>query len=295
MDRENGAALARLEDAFARASERHANGHALLGLVGAGVSARLGYPLWAELLSALEEEVARVRPEVAPAIEAAHQLPDKLWRAEECRRFLGEARFAAFIRRTFAPNGEEPNGFHDALVRLPFRHVLTTNFDVVLEAAHERANGERARSFAWDGVASLDELLAGAERAYVHLYGRYDGPVVLSEWDFRDRYVHKEEPRDALARVLAAHPIVSIGFSLSDLDLMAVFREGSTHGEREHGGHFAFLPLEKDEDPGVFRRWLKGKFAIEPVFYRLSEKHEELDELISGIRGPCPRAPSTPS
>jgi hypothetical protein len=299
MDRENGAALARLQDVFARAAEHRGDRHAVLGLVGAGVSARLGYPLWEGLLRALEAEVRRVLPEVAPAIEAAHQLPDPLWRAEQCRRFLGEERFSAFVRRTFEPNGREPNGFHDALVRLPFHHVLTTNFDVVLEAAHERATGERARSVCWDGSGRIDGLLHGqdgeARRAYVHLYGRYDGPVVLCEWDFRARYVHKNEPRDALAQLIAANPIVSIGFSLSDLDLMAVFREVSARTEREHGGHFAFLPLRKKEDPRVFRRWLKGKFAIEPVFYRWSERHEELDELIEGIRYPCPRAPSSPS
>ena len=38
------------------------------------------------------------------------------------------------------------------------------------------------------------------------------------------------------------------------------------------------LPLRKNEDAGVFRRWLRGKFGIEPVFYRWSEEHEELDE-----------------
>lgn len=268
----------------------------MLALVGAGVSARLGYPLWEGLLRALEDEVRRARPRSAAAIEAAHQLPDLLWRAEECRRLLGEERFGDFIRRAFAPNGRAPGRFHEALVRLPFRHVLTTNYDLVLEAAHERATGERARSVATSDFEELERLFEKArERLYVHLYGRYDGPVVLCEWDYRDRYVDANASRDALVRLLASQPIVSIGFSLSDLDLMAVFREVSARTDREHGGHFALLPLRAGEDAGIFRRWLKGKFAIEPVFYRFTHDHEELDAIVAelGARDPCPRAPSS--
>jgi hypothetical protein len=280
MDRGNDEALARLEDALSRAASEDAP---IFALVGAGSSARLGYPLWEGLLRALEDEVRRVRPEVAPAIEAASQLPDPLWRAEECRRLLGEARFARFIERTFAPNGQPSDGFHRALVALPFRHVLTTNYDLVLESAHEQATREKARSLAWDGRADLVSMLEHEKRAYVHLYGRYDGGVVLCEWDFRRRYVRAEESRGALAELLGTHPIVSVGFSLSDLDLMAVFREVAPREDRAHGGHFAFLPLNADEDPGIFRRWLVGKFAIEPIFYRWTEDHSELDELVARL------------
>ena len=114
-----------------------ASGEAVL-IVGAGSSARVGYVTWEGLLKELEDlanecgcdfekdEEKRVRKPLEYAEDIKSHIRNK----------TGDlGRYYALLYELFQPNAQGYDEFHRLLVDLPFRGILTTNYDTVLEAA----------------------------------------------------------------------------------------------------------------------------------------------------------------
>lgn len=129
-----------------------------IALVGAGSSARVGYPLWGGLLARLEAEVRRLRPHAEGELKGLASESDTLWRAERYRALLGPDGYEPLMREIFGPRQPPFDGFHQDLLRLPFRHVLTTNYDPVLEHAHVAAFQEPPTGVAWSCRPSPSSL-----------------------------------------------------------------------------------------------------------------------------------------
>jgi len=182
-----------------------------LALVGAGSSVRVGYPLWGGLLDRMAATIVESDPMAKAKVDALASEPDWLWRAEEYRKMLGPDGFAELIRDTFGPEEAPHDAFHEDLVRLPFRHILTTNYDAVLEQAHAAAfNRPRAVAVTWNEASNVRELIqrigdAEHGRRYLYLHGRFDEPdtIVLTERDYTERYLRASDTWPKLFTLLA--------------------------------------------------------------------------------------------
>jgi hypothetical protein len=113
-----------------------------IAFVGSGASAGL-YPLWYELIDRLAmESVARRRATNEQRNEwsgFASKKPQIV--AEIIRETLGDDQYADTLRRIFrpkmGPDGKKYTPIHDALLRMPFRGYVTTNYDPgLIEARH---------------------------------------------------------------------------------------------------------------------------------------------------------------
>jgi O-acetyl-ADP-ribose deacetylase (regulator of RNase III) len=92
--------------------------------VGAGLSTGAGMPSW-------DQFIARLRQELKIADEAR---VDHLDLAQWYREHFGKKRLAELLRTTFSTEGP-PTLAHYLLMALPLRHVITTNYDRLLEQA----------------------------------------------------------------------------------------------------------------------------------------------------------------
>lgn len=267
------------------------HGGGSLALIGAGSSARVGYPVWGKLLTLMAEEILRHHPHVQDELTQLAGAEDQLWRAEEYRRLLGPDNYAALMRQIFGPKDGGVDRLHELLVRLPFRHVLTTNYDPVLEAAHIQVLRLPSRRIEWRDQADVQEFIqqlgdpTDNTRRYVYLHGRYNDPngIVLAESDYATNYYRRADTLPKLWSILATQRVVSIGFSLKDLDVMSLFR--IVKGQLGHGTprHFAILAHDVHKDAAVERRRLAGKYGIEPIYYPWSEDHRALIELLEQL------------
>ncbi len=170
-------------------------GNAFL-LVGAGSSKRLGYPLWGEFLldffdSLMPGEQAAVNAAFngRAVRDVAANLPLKL--ASTLERVSKERRLHAF--RQFIPEvfGRQilPSEEHLSLLNLPFKGVLTPNFDSALESTLDDKSGRLREEHLYSRCMDLNkhrnELFrflhppaarSPGTRLVLHLHGVYDCP-----------------------------------------------------------------------------------------------------------------------
>ena len=215
------------------------SGEAVL-IVGAGSSKRVGYLDWSDLLKELESLAGKCGSGFKPNQTKLKDEP--LEYAQDIKSHISKqmagdlTEYYALLERSFEPRYFPPNQFqfHKTLISLPFKGILTTNYDVVLEEAlkttrslsayeksfivNKNTAGQVHRFFL--GMNDPDEL------PVAHLHGKYDDPtkIILSSKDYEEAYngfaVSKsisgsKSNIEILAEVLLE--VASFGFPLSNL------------------------------------------------------------------------------
>ena len=179
-----------------------ASGEAVL-IVGAGSSIRVGYPDWPGLLKELEDLSSRLVDGFQP--DGEKRANDPLIYAEVLKSYISGARgglerYYALLQNLFSPKNPPCHDFHRRLVLLPFRGILTTNYDTVLEAALS----EIEPSSAYDNSLIIDHDSAGRVREFLmamnndkrvtrriaHLHGKFypASSIILSTEDYESAY-----------------------------------------------------------------------------------------------------------
>src|ERR1043165_6867542 len=243
-----------------------------LALVGAGLSVPSGFPTWRGLLDELED---LLQPETLNEQykKALHEEADLLWRAEEYRRLVGEDSYQLMLKKRFSTQPKKSSAAAQ-LVRLPFRHYLTTNYDDVLVEAHHSVSLSAPRVLNWYRDDDVRSFIFGlrdnnAPKMLIHLHGHYSDPksIVLSDNDYTDRYVRSLDTARKLFTIFTAERVVFVGFSLNDPDLMALLREVNGTMRADEPRHFAIMGLEPPANEALERSRLRKRYGVEPVFY----------------------------
>ena len=261
-----------------------------LALVGAGLSVPAGMPTWTDLLADMQKHLpTRVSSEYKQAL---NKEADLLWRAQEYRNFIGVDDFQKLLRKRFGGSLTlTTSNPAVALVKLPFRHLMTTNYDDVLLKAHKVAKLPPPRFLNWsreDDVRSFIFSLRGSTsvRYLLHLHGHYSDPqsIVLTDNDYIDRYVRTIGTARRLFAIFTTERVVFIGFSLNDPDLMTLLREVNATLRSNDPRHFAIMGLEHRVSEALERNRLRNRYGVEPVFYaNPSGKHEGLLEVLAHL------------
>jgi tetratricopeptide (TPR) repeat protein len=260
-----------------------------LALVGAGSSCAAGYPTWTQLLDLLAKEVEAQRPELKAQIDEARTIADLGARASVFRLQLGQELYHSFLRKTFGPENSRIVSLSRVIINLPLRHVLTTNYDAVLETAHEQERGLRPPHLVLSNKPYMSEFIGQLAntaygRRYVHLHGRFDDPssIVLTEDDYQELYINTAGTTERYFAMLATSPVVCIGFSLEDADVMGGFRRiASILGKTKQ--HVAILPSPIGMSMDAARALCRSKFGIEAVFYERTPEHGQLLRLLEYV------------
>ena len=284
-------------------------------IVGAGSSARVGYVTWEGLLEALEN----LANGCGEGLDQT-QKNDPLAYAEDIKSHIQNktgdlGRYYASLRNLFSPKDPPFEDFHRKLVLLPFRGILTTNYDTVLEAAL----GDIEPRFAYDNWLVIDENSAGQvneflmamnndkrmTRRIAHLHGRFNLPssIILSIEDYHRAYglrlttnhVQRDSEwtlyRKLLWAVLATRRVVFIGFSMKDPYFNKMLETVSADLWRwDKSIHFAIMSIssESADDSKVRADRLRREYGVGTVFYEDSDNlHQGLIDIISEIYVAC--------
>jgi hypothetical protein len=286
---DNAAAQARLADALRSGT--------LLAFVGAGVTKPLGYPSWPELVRRLASEVRRIRGEdvqsnglVIRVRDVLENFNDPLVQAQILKENLG-TRYFQIMREVFGPRDAQARSVAD-LVSLPFKHLLTSNYDTGLEQHHLVGAIPGSICLYHDATAEfiahfLDSRFA---RRIVHVHGRYDEPerLILTQQDY-DAYNTVPIFERFWNVMTSAATLAFFGFSFADLELLYGFT-AATRVLRPSGGnqevrHFAVLGLADESLEAAKRITFRMKYGIEPVcFLQQGNDFSGYDEILASLR-----------
>lgn len=273
--------------------------HHPIAFVGAGISARCGYPTWRSLMlqmrAALDAD-RNVAMGPKEEMKAEHE-SDLLWFAQEMRELHGRDRYLSLLREQFQPNGRRPDECALSIARFGFRHIVTTNYDDTLEQAHAQALGleNQPRSIPWENEFEVRDWLMHlaapkAPRSIVHLHGTYRNPaqIVLTDEDYERRYSAHDGSARKLFALFATQRVVFLGFSLTDPDLAQILRHIKAILGPGGPAHLALLPSPEPSMRTYVRRRLRGKFGIDAVFYPYDPSHSQFERILQELAASRP-------
>jgi hypothetical protein len=266
-----------------------------LAFVGTGVTCPLSYPSWRTLITDLAAAVRTVHGEQLQSNgqeitvdQVLREFEDKpLVQAQILKENLGDGYFP-MMARLFGPKDRRIGPIAD-LVSLPFKHLLTSNYDPSLEQHHYPPN--EPVSISLHDPSAPQFIVEFADDNYtrriVHVHGRYDEPqyIILTEEDYRT-YVRSAVLDDFWHVVPAAGRFVFFGFGFRDFDLLYTFRrrmalQGNNPGLR----HFAIMPLDNPARENTVTLSMRMEYGIEPVFFpHPGASFAEYDDLVSTLR-----------
>lgn len=263
-------------------------------MTGSGVSVWAGYRTWRQVIDRLAAAVTQRRGNEVDTDAIVRNHQDLLFCAQVLGRELSSEDFTEFVRQEFGPNGKPPHDLLYRLAQMPFKHILTLNFELSLERAHAEVGSECGTISCCDHGA-VSRFVASTDpqehpRQIVHLHGIYTDPIqtiVLTEDAFRQLYHENNLFKHFLWLLAATKRMIFFGFGFGDKDFLDAMREAARDVRENGNRHFAIVSIKPAQEDGPIRQFLNERYLVEPIFYELvqdgDDPHAGFPPLINGI------------
>jgi hypothetical protein len=224
----------------------------LVLFVGAGLSRASGLPDWKELFAPFCKKLGCPDEENYPAV-ATTIIEEKIYPRKEIIEHIvekiGDVEF-------------ELNENHYLIKRLPFKIIITTNYDNLLEELYGPTKVKRIYSD--DGMAYFDPLAAKIQLIYLH--GDINHPVhmLVSSIDYQGFADTRPIMVQKLKSLLQEYTFLFIGYSANDPNLHAIFDYFRLTYKEDAQRHFIALAGASK----VKQVELRSRFGIEPIILK---------------------------
>ncbi len=183
----------------------------LVVFVGAGVSVNSGVPAWEELINALKEELP----------DNLKSVTDDLKIAQIYKDTRGTKDYLEKVRTVLKDGKVTFNHIHQAILQLNPVHIITTNYDDLLEQAI-------LNEFKQYDVISQDKDLPYYRypNKLVKMHGDFNsGNIVLSEEDYYNYSQNYPLIRAFVTSLFTTNVVLFVGFSFDDLNLKIILND----------------------------------------------------------------------
>ena len=182
----------------------------LVVFVGAGVSASAGIPNWKQLIEVFKEELD------IPDYENDYLKIAQLYKNQRKHKEYKER-----IEEILDAQNNRFNCIHEELLSLKPCHIVTTNYDVLLESAIAKKN-ERYYTVSRDEDLPYNR----GERLLIKMHGDFKADnIVLTENDYLDYSSNFPLIRAYIMSLFASKLVLFIGFSFNDINLKYILRD----------------------------------------------------------------------
>jgi L-asparaginase/Glu-tRNA(Gln) amidotransferase subunit D len=271
-----------------------ASGARPLVFVGAGLSRSAGLPNWSELLTRLAS-IADATNKAGNTYtkQTAEFLgtPDE-GRFQKAGSLLKEAlgsHWRPALEKILVQEVPKPSKAHTALAQLRRYHIVTTNYDALLEQAFFETSGTTLpKCHPWH--RNLQNLERSESPFLFKIHGDITDPdsqIVLTTEEYEALYGRINEPHSDLFPHLqsilrTASVILFVGFGHDDVFVSRYFEWAL----RETGKDSLFAILPRRGDPEYFAKKtakLRADLGIQVISYSPFEHHDELSLLLEYI------------
>jgi len=176
----------------------------LVAFVGSGVSNNSGVPFWGQLIDFIKDRVD------IPEYENDYLIIPQLFHNE-----VGESQYNESIKKILKHKKTSPNVIHQELLKLKPIHIITTNYDDLIEQSIEK-------SYKSYSIIKKDKDLptANTSNYLIKMHGDFDeSNMVLKEDDYLN-YSNKFPLIENFVKgIFSSYTVLFIGFSFSDINL----------------------------------------------------------------------------
>ncbi|WP_222434409.1 SIR2 family protein [Rummeliibacillus sp. SL167] len=183
--------------------------------VGAGISRLSGFPSWNGLVQDMADEIGYLYKKDKNGY--ANFSPEELLKIPQMYYLnKGEDIYRKKVEKGFE-NNCTPNEIHDLILSLHPNHMLTTNYDTLLEETAIKFG----RNFS---VLNSNKVVAKAETSnyIIKVHGDFSNDFVLKEQDYLD-YENKYLLIDNLVKtIFATNLVIFVGYGLNDYNIKLI-------------------------------------------------------------------------
>lgn len=185
----------------------------LVIFVGAGVSSNSGVPLWSDLIKSLKTSLP----------DHVNEDTDSLKIAQLYKELRGEKEYLEKIKEILKFGKVSPNEIHKAIYELNPCHIVTTNYDDLLEQSALAFNQQ------FYVVRKDDDIPCNrGEKMIIKMHGDFGvGNIVLTENDYFDYSRQFPLIRSFVLSLFASKLVLFVGFSFNDINLKYILRNVS--------------------------------------------------------------------
>lgn len=180
--------------------------------VGSGVSVLSGLPKWSDLIKLMLKEMPDLKYN-----ENKLSSDDYLKIAQMYFNTFGEEKYKEKVKESFKED-RTPNKIHDLIFALHPNHILTTNYDNLLEQEAVKVG----RNFS---VINADNVVSSAPSSsyIIKVHGDFSSSnFVLKEQDYLD-YEQNYKLIDKLVKtIFSTNLVIFIGYSLQDYNIKLI-------------------------------------------------------------------------
>lgn len=183
----------------------------LVIFVGAGVSKNSGVPMWGELIEKMKSELP----------ESLRNEKDDLKLAQLYKDSRGEKEYLEMVMKTLCHNKVIPNPIHKELLALNPVHIVTTNYDDLIE---QEISNEYKQFTVIRGDKDMPNM--AYPNALIKMHGDYTfGNIVLAENDYYNYPRTFALTRAFVQSLFASKLILFVGFSFADINLKMILND----------------------------------------------------------------------
>ena len=186
--------------------------------------------------------------------------------AQELHDRLGSNAVTRILRNVFLDPAVKPTATHSRLVRIPFRGVLTTNYDTLIEGAAAVETGGRIPPvLTQEDLEEVQNPLRANGPFVFKMHGDINRPgtIVLGSHDYQEALFRRPGYRSFLETSFTINTVLFLGFGLADPDVDNMLDRLAAVFARNNEFHFALVP--------------KGRFSL------LEQRRLALDKRIRVI------------
>ena len=181
----------------------------LVVFVGAGVSNNSGVPTWSKMIHEMKNDCG------------ADQETDELKIAQLYKDARGEKVYMDKVKEILKYNSVIPNDIHKAILDLNPCHIITTNYDNLIEQEIEN-------EFKQFDIIREDKDMPNMSypNSLIKMHGDYDTHnIVLTESDYYNYGKNFPLIRSFVLSLFASKLVVFVGFSFADLNLKMILND----------------------------------------------------------------------
>lgn len=188
-----------------------ANNGKLVLFIGAGVSKNSGVPMWSELIEQMKRELP----------ESVQNEKDDLKLAQLYKDSRGEKEYLEMVMNTLCHNKIIPNPIHKELLALNPVHIITTNYDDLIE---QEIRNEYKQFAIVRSDKDIPKMMY--PNALIKMHGDYTfGNIVLAENDYYNYHKTFALTRAFVQSLFASKLVVFVGFSFADINLKMILND----------------------------------------------------------------------